>query len=179
MMVGIARNLNGLPTVTKLIYREGDGVMKYSNIREIFRNGCIGVLLTLSTSTLVEAACIQDNLRGTWYLYGVSADTFSGFFDEWDRCKVRIGSTGNVLARRSSCLFRDSAGKGSVNIAGGSLIIKSGCNFSGNIKVCEGGQCGTVKVEHGHLDRGKSVMSLVGYEVGDADQVFSLTGIKQ
>ena len=99
---------------------------------------------------------------------------------EWDRCKIRTNSAGTIVTSGSSCTFRYSGGKYSAAVNGGAIRLAPSCSVSGTTRVCmAGGGCATLKIEYGQLDRGKTVMSLVGNMVGSPATIYSFTGIKQ
>lgn len=135
--------------------------------------------ILVSANFSAYGACSQADVTGTWYTTGVSGDSYYGEMAEWDRCKIRVGSTGSIIASGSLCTYRDSYGKFNLSVGGGGLRVGAACNVYGSIQVCSSGVCITYIIEHGQLDRGKTVMSFVGYSRADPDVIFSQTAIKQ
>lgn len=141
----------------------------------------LAMLLTFSFlfwSGLAAASCSQADLKGIWRFTGVSGDTFYGEMNELDTCKLKLSSSGYVIASSSSCVFRDASGKQSFPpVAGGRLVVKSGCAVTGSIDFLGGGR---VVVDSGSgMDRGKTVISLAGYANTDPDIVVAWTGVKK
>ena len=136
-------------------------------------------LVALAPIPQAEAACTQADVTGTWYIMGFSVNTDNAGV-EWDRCKVRTNSAGAIVTSGSSCIFRYNGGKYPAAVSGGAIRVGSGCGVTGTTRVCmAGGGCATLKIEYGQLDRGKTVMSLVGNMVGSPATIYSFTGIKQ
>ena len=125
------------------------------------------------------AACSQSDLTGTWYFNGVTGDTFLGEFWETDYCKVKINSAGKIVKSVSQCKFRDFAGKGNFDITGGSLLIGSSCLISGRIKYGFDEFSTYFYVDSARLDKGKTVITMVGRVSIDPDVVSFLTGVKR
>lgn len=125
------------------------------------------------------AACEQTDLQGTWYLNGISGDTFFAEFIETNFCKFKISSTGKVFDSGSQCKFRDDAGVGVVNITSGDLTLGSTCRITGYITASEGGQSEKVRIDDARLDKRKTVITMVGRSDVDPDGVFFLTGVKR
>ena len=144
----------------------------------VYRSAIVAALM-LTTVDVSQAACSQADLTGAWYTTGVSGDSYYGEMAEWERCKIRLSSNGTVIASGSFCTYRDSSGRSTVKIGGGRLRITSACSLSGTVQLCASGVCLTETVEYGQLDKGKTVMSFVGYYNLDPDIIFSHTGIKQ
>ena len=136
-------------------------------------------LLVLFGTSQSYATCSQGNLKGTWYFNGVSGDTFFGTMDESDFCKITVNSVGKVKNAGSQCQFRTSDGKDSVNDIGGNLVINSGCAITGKIKFCEGEICANLVMDAARMDKGKTVITLVGRLSIDPDIVIFMTGVKR
>lgn len=124
------------------------------------------------------AACEQIDLKGTWFLNGISGDTQFLEFSETDWCKVKLGSAGKVKDG-SQCKFRDDEGVGLVPLQGGNLKLNSSCRITGTLTVCEGEFCETVSIDDARLDSGKTVITMVGRSTSDPTGVFFLTGVKK
>lgn len=124
------------------------------------------------------AACDQIDLKGTWYLNGVTGDTQLLQFSETDFCKFIIGSAGKVKDG-SQCKFRDVEGVGIVPFQGGRLTLNSACRISGYLTICEGDLCEKVRVDDARLDPGKTVITMVGRSASEPNFVFFLSGVKK
>ncbi len=125
------------------------------------------------------ASCLQSNLTGTWYLNGVTGDTYWGEFWETDFCKIKVNSTGKIVNSASQCKFRDWDGKGILDVLGGNLDINSSCRITGKIKYCDGGFCVNFNIDDARLDKGKTVITMVGRLSIDPDVVSFFTGVKK
>ena len=126
------------------------------------------------------AACTQSDLTGTWYLNGVTGDTWFGDFWETDFCKVRVNSNGKVVGSSSQCVYRDGLGKDTLNIVGGELLINASCKITGKIRYDLGGGLRTnFIVDDARMDNGKSVITVAGRVAIDPTIVSHFTGIKR
>ena len=124
------------------------------------------------------AACEQSNLTGTWFFNGLSGDLL---LNDWetDFCKIKVNSTGTILNSGSQCKFRTTDGKDSIDVQGGNLAIRSNCSIKGKITVCDSGFCGNLVIDNARLDKGKTVITLVGRASFDPDVVVFYTGVKR
>ena len=136
-------------------------------------------LLVLFGTSQSYATCSQGNLKGTWYLNGITADTSDGIFWETDFCKIKVNSKGTIVKSGSSCKFRDAEGKGNLGVKGGNFALNSSCAITGKIKYCVDDFCANFKIDAGRLDKGKTVLTLVGRIDLDPDTVSYFTGIKK
>ena len=125
------------------------------------------------------AACFQSNMTGTWFFNGISGDTFIGAFDETNFCKIKVNSNGKILNSGSQCKVRTADGKDTVNVQGGNLDIRSGCGITGKITACVGEFCINLVIDSARLDKGKTVITLVGRASIDPDIVVFWTGVKK
>jgi hypothetical protein len=126
------------------------------------------------------AACAQSDLAGTWYFNGITGDSYEGYFWETDFCKIRFNSTGNVVKSSSQCKFRDSLGKATLDIIGGSLALNASCKISGKIKYDLGDGFSTNFVlDDARMDRGKTMITMVGRVAIDPAVVSFFTGVKK
>lgn len=124
------------------------------------------------------AACVTSDLSGTWYLTGISGNVAFGTLDETDRCKLTVSSAGTIVPSTSSCQVRDDSGFTSGLTVSGNFYINSACNVTGAVLGCFNGLCRTAKVQYAKMDKGKTVMSMVGYVTDSPDDVISWTAIK-
>ena len=124
------------------------------------------------------AACEQSNLTGTWFFNGLSGDLL---LNDWetDFCKIKVNSEGKIRNTGSQCKFRTADRKGTVNVQGGKLVISSGCAITGKITACEDGFCINLVIDAARLDKGKTVITLVGRVSIDPDIVVFFTGVKK
>ncbi len=136
-------------------------------------------LFVLFGTSLSYAACLQSNLTGIWYLNGVTGDTLFGDFWETDFCKIKVDSTGKIVRSASQCQYRDFDGKASINITGGNLVINSSCRITGKIKYCVDEFCVNFNIDAARLDKGKTVITMVGRLSIDPDVVSFFTGVKK
>jgi len=136
-------------------------------------------LIVLFGTSQSYATCSQSDLTGTWYLNGITGDTLFAEFWETDFCKVKVNSNGNVVNSSSQCKYRDADGKAGFDIQGGNLALSSSCAITGKVKYCDGEFCLNLVVDDARLDRGKTVLTLVGRLSFDPDVVSFFTGIKK
>lgn len=125
------------------------------------------------------AACTQSDMAGVWYFNGVSGDTYFGTLWETDFCKVKVNAEGKVRNGGSQCKYRDADGKGDLDIQGGNLTLNSSCSISGRIKYCIDDFCISMNIDDARLDKGKTVVTLVGRLSIDPDVVSYFTGVKK
>jgi len=137
------------------------------------------IILSLLFPMLAQASCDPSDMPGTWMIYGVSGDTFYGEMDSTDRCKIKVNASGKIVGSASSCKYRDSDGIHKLDVAKGVMEVSNSCVVTGYIRLCEGGDCAKLIIEHGTLSTEKNVFSIVGFAQPDPDYVFSYTGIKR
>jgi hypothetical protein len=123
------------------------------------------IVVMLLLSSAAWAACTQADLTGTWLTYqtGVS----EGFF-YWTRCTVNVNSTGVVTG--GSC--RNDIDETSV-LRTGRIRVTSACVVTGTA----GGPGGSVTIDHGALDRGKTVF--MGVLTDSSGGIASIQGVKK
>lgn len=139
-----------------------------------------GLALAMLIPVAVQASCEQGDLTGVWMTYGISIDTYFSNSDETDRCKIKVNSSGTIVATASYCIFRDQKGKYRVDVAGGSVLVASNCRVTGTVDLCYLDACSFgLTIEHGTLSQDKNVISMLGYSRNDNDVVFSFTGVKR
>ena len=136
-------------------------------------------LLVLLVAGPSYAACVQGDLQGTWYFNGMSGDVFTGYLWETDFCKIGVNSSGKIRNTGSQCKFRDWLGKDTINVGGGSLFVSSSCAITGYIKYCIGAECLRLNIDDAKLDKGKTVITLVGRAGYDPTIVSFFTGVKR
>jgi len=127
-----------------------------------------GLVMLLLTST-AWAACAQSDLTGTWLTYqsGTSSDDVGPFF-YWKRCTVRLDSSGFVTG--GSC--RDDIGD-TFSLTTGRIRVTTGCVVTGTV----GDPAGSVVIDHGALDRGKTVFT--GVLTDSVNGIASVQGVKK
>lgn len=125
----------------------------------------VAIVVMLLLSSAAWAACTQSDLTGTWLTYqtGVS----EGFF-YWTRCTVNLNSTGVVTS--GSC--RNDSNQTST-LTTGRVRVSSACVVTGTA----GGPTGSVTINHGALDRGKTVF--IGVLTDSDDGIASIQGVKK
>jgi len=111
-----------------------------------------GLGLIMLTPVFSHAGCVQSDLEGTWYTYAAAML----------RCKIKVNSSGSIVASKSVCSIRDETGRYSMNVTGGNISTSKGCLLSGKMRVCEDG-CVNLKIEHGRLERDKNMVILETY----------------
>jgi len=136
-------------------------------------------LFVLFGTSQSYAACSQSDLTGIWYFNGVTGDTFNGRFAETNFCKIKVNSNGNIVDSASQCKFRDFDGKHNLDIQGGNLALNSSCRITGRFKSCDGEGCIFMNVDNARLDKGKTVITMVGRVSVNLDVVVFLTGVKR
>jgi hypothetical protein len=131
------------------------------------------VLVMLLLSSAAWAACTQADLTGTWLTYqsGLRIENSQTFF-YWQRCTVTLNSTGVVTG--GSC--RDDVGQ-TFSLTTGRVRVSSGCVVTGTA----GGADGSATINHGALDRGKTVFMGVMTESdeGTVTGIASVQGVKR
>lgn len=128
-----------------------------------------GVGLIVSPPVFANAGCIQSDLAGTWYAYAGAMV----------HCKIKVNSSGSIVASKSKCSMRDETGRYSMNIGGGNFGITNACIVTGKIKLCEA-SCVDLKIEHGILERDKNMVILEGYApIVDPGSSISFVGAKK
>ena len=135
-------------------------------------------LIVLFGTSQSYAACTQGDLTGTWYLNGVTGDTDFGIFWEIDFCKIKFNSEGKVVRSASQCQYRDYGGIGDLNITGGTLVLTPACNLTGRIRYDDGEITSWFNIDAARLDKGKTVMTMVGSLGIDPFVVSAFTGAK-
>ena len=133
--------------------------------------------LSMVFSSQAYAGCQQNDLAGTWYSYSMSVDSSGiSYAPLTYRCKVKLNSSGNVVASKSSCTVRGWEGKGNVNVTGGKIKVSSSCGVSGSISQ---GALGTVKIESGTLAKDKYTFSAVAYDAEFPAYITHLNAVKK
>jgi hypothetical protein len=123
------------------------------------------VLVTLLLSSAAWAECTQSDLTGRWFTY--QSGVTDGFF-YWQHCTVTLNSTGRVTG--GSC--RDDIDQ-TFTLDRGRIEVTSNCVVTGTA----GGPAGVTRINHGALDRGKSVfMGVLTDANGD---IASIQGVKR
>lgn len=126
------------------------------------------LLLSMLSPFPAYSGCVQSDLQGTWYAYAAAMM----------RCKIKVNSSGSIVASNSKCVVRDETGRYSLNIGGGNLGVSNACVVKGKIKLCEAGCTGFI-IEHGMLERDKNMVILEGYAAADPAASLSLVGAKK
>lgn len=138
-----------------------------------------GLVLSLLLPILAHAGCEQSDLQGVWYTYGMSVDSLDSFAPQTNRCKVKLNSSGSVVASKSSCKVRSWPGLINVNITGGSIKVSSSCSLSGSVKVDGIQGPNTIKLEYGSAATDKRTFSFVAYSGNDPSYITHMTGVKR
>jgi len=127
-----------------------------------------GLGLIMLPPVFAHAGCTQNDLEGTWYAYAAAML----------RCKIKVNSSGSIVASKSLCKFRDETGQYPAS-ASGNIGISDRCMISGKITVCDAG-CANLKIEHGRLERDKNMFVLeVNAPAYDPTTSISLVGVKK
>ena len=126
--------------------------------------------LIMLSPVFANAGCIQSDLQGTWYTYAAAML----------HCKIKVNSSGSIVASNSKCSIRDETGRYSLNIGGGNLKVSNNCVIvDGKIRLCED-RCTSLTIEHGILERDKNMIILEVYApVVDPTTSLSLVGAKK
>ena len=139
----------------------------------------IGLGLSALFPLYAYAGCSQGDMTGTWYTYSSSDDSAGGFYPHTNRCKVKLNSSGNIVASKSSCKMRNAAGLISLNVTGGKVKVNSGCSLSGSMKISSIYGVDVITLEYGTLSKDKSTLSLVSYDTDNPTFVTHLTAVKK
>jgi hypothetical protein len=153
--------------------------MKMKSANQFMVAMALIMMLGMCLPTNVLAACYQSNMTGTWFTYGVSGDTYYGAMTETDRCKIRINSTGTIIGKGSSCIWRDYVGTHTLNIAGGSLKVDKYCKVTGRVKFCDSGLCAYMRIQFARMARDKNTISMLGYLEVEPDLVAFYEAVKR
>ena len=144
------------------------------------------MLLSFLSPVLVQAACSQSDLKGTWFTYSLSVDSFVTedhsltVSSMTNRCKVKVSSSGDIVASKSSCKFRDQVGKDPLNITSGDIKVNPKCKLKGSITMeLFGTSSITLILESGALAKDKTTFSAVGYSEVEPDVITHMTAVKQ
>lgn len=138
----------------------------------------IALTIGLAAPTFAEARCSKKDLKGTWYVYGMSGDVVSGAFGETDECKVTVNSSGKISNSGSACRYRNAMGTGVANITGGNMKTKSSCKITAKVNFCNKFGCSSFILDRGRLAKDKRTFSAIGYANYDRNVVFHTTGVK-
>jgi hypothetical protein len=98
---------------------------------------------------------------------------------ETDACKLKFGAAGSIVGSSSSCSARDGSGKYTINITGGSFEVNEFCAVTGYFRYCVGQNCTRLYIDSARMDKGKTVISLVGRTIVDPAVILSMTGVKK
>ena len=149
------------------------------NIQIIRRWALIGAgsLMGIFSPILVQAGCNQSDLTGAWYSYSMSVDSVGSYAARSYRCKVKINSSGSIVASKSTCILRDYTGQFKVGVAGGSINADSKCNLSGAVKLSSG--LGFVDMDHGKLAKDKNTFAVTTHDRDRPGYITHLTAVKQ
>ena len=142
----------------------------------------IGAILGMSILSPIsaKASCSQADLKGTWYTYSMSADSYGVSAPQTNRCKVVFNSSGSIVASKSSCKLRSYPGLINVNIKGGTIKVNSGCNLSGSVRIFSSfAGSGNIKLEYGTVAKDKRTFSVVGYDTSSPSYITQLNGVKK
>ena len=148
-----------------------------TNKKSIIISAVLG--MSMLSPVLVHAGCSQSDMTGTWYAYSMSADSAGYYYPQTNQCKVKISSSGSIVASKSSCKMRSITGLVAVNITGGSIKVNSSCKLSGSMKISSVYGNDTIKLEFGSAAKDKRTLSLVGYDVDDPTYISYLSAVKQ
>lgn len=138
-----------------------------------------GVGLCLLAPFTANAGCKQGDMTGTWYSYSMSDDSAGFLFPHTNYCKVKINSSGSIVASKSTCKTRISSGLITTNVTGGKLKVNSSCSLSGNINLSNAFGTDKIIVEYGTLASDKKTLSSVLYSDNDNTFVTSLNAVKK
>ena len=138
-----------------------------------------GLILYIFSQQLAQAACSQPELAGTWYTYSMSVDSYAVYASRTNRCKIKLNSTGSIVASKSSCKLRDYSGVFTVPVAGGDIKVKSNCSLNGNIKLITPDGISTVVMDYGRSAKEKQAFSVVVYDNHIPDFISHLIAVKR
>ena len=138
-----------------------------------------GLGLIMLSPILAHAGCSQSDLAGTWYAYSMSADALGSFPPATIDCKVKINSSGSIVASKSSCNMRDYSDPVNSPVSGGNMKVTSGCNLSGTLKLDTPVGRQTLKIGRGTLSKDKVTLFAVGYVKEYPSSIAHLTAAKK
>jgi hypothetical protein len=140
-------------------FAKGDPPMKRATV------AVAAVIVMLLFTSAAWAACAQSDLTGTWMTYQAGV---SGGSIYWQRCSVRLDSTGRVIG--GSC--RDDIDQ-TFSLTRGRIRVSSECVVTGTA----GGADGIATINHGALDRGKTVF--MGVLTDSDNGIATIQGVKK
>jgi len=151
------------------------------DINIIRKSGIIGAVLGMSmlSPIMAHAGCSQIDMTGTWYAYSMSVDSAGYYYPQTNECKVKLNSSGSIVASKSSCKMRTATGLVNVNITGGSVKASSNCKLSGSMKISSIYGTDTIKLEFGRVAKDKRTVSLVSYDTSDPTYITHMTAVKR
>ena len=152
--------------------------MKRATSKSTGLAGALLLVLIVGTGD-VTAACSQTDLAGTWHALGVSGDVLYGYLEETNRCKIRVSSTGAIVATGSNCVTKTYLGTGWTNITGGRLTVNTACAVTGTVHLCDASGCGSIRVESAQLERNKAAFPMIGYSYNNPYWLFSFHAVKR
>ena len=138
-----------------------------------------GLGLIMLSPILAYAGCSQSDLTGTWYAYSMSADALGASPPATINCKVKLNSSGSIVASKSSCKMRDFSDPVKIPVSGGNMKVTSGCNLSGTLKLDTPVGPQTLKIGHGTLAKDKVTLFAVGYVKEYPSSIAHLTAAKK
>ena len=109
----------------------------------------------------------------------MSVDSYAVYASRTDRCKIKLNSTGSIVASKSSCKLIDYSGVFTVPVAGGNIVVKSNCSLNGNIKLITPGGLSTVVMKYGTAAKDMHTFSVVGFDNNNPDFINHLTAVKR
>ena len=95
------------------------------------------LLLGMLSPMLAQGSCNQGDLKGTWYTYGMVADSYYSYTTATITCKIVVNSSGVIVASNSSCRMVHPYGSSKVPVKGGDIVVNNQniCEIKGQIKV--------------------------------------------
>lgn len=124
------------------------------------------VIVMLLLSSAAWADCAQSELKGTWQTYQAGVFGGGGFY--WQRCSVKLDGKGFVTG--GSC--RDDFGE-TFSLTTGRIRVSTACVVTGTA----GGPAGIATINHGALDKGKTVF--MGVLTDSDGGIASIQGVKK
>ena len=152
------------------------------NIHTISKLMFIGIwlLLGMLSPVLAHAGCVQSDMGGTWHTYGLIIATAPSGDAASTSCKIKINSSGSIVASKSSCKDRSSFGtQYSYDVLGGKITVNSKCNLSGKVRSDDSVFLDKMILDHGMLAQDLKTFSLVAHYEGRPDIVIHLNGVKR
>jgi hypothetical protein len=139
--------------------------------RHILCGALLGVVCLIAPLQ-AQAACSSSDISAKWQTYFKIVDGTGAL---WLKCKVKVNSSGAVVAGKS-CRVESPFGSASASTTGGSLSVASNCEVTGTIQVSG---CDLV-LQGATMSKDGQKIAGVGSDCGSSGlEVFDMTAVKR